>query len=398
MSVQKPIKIGIVTGHPTQWESPFYGLLSKSGVVSPSVYYGSKLGIETEIEAESKIALRFDMPGMMEGYEHHFFLPGNKQRQQFCEAAHRAELNAIIVEGHDQSLQQAAIQWATRRGVPLIYRSDSTLLYQQPYWKRLAKSLQRPAFFKKFAAFLPLSTPAAIYLKHYGVKEHKIFISTYMVHNHWYWEQASNWRHLREKVKLELGVERYQKVVLGILRFEERENPFEFLEVAKKLRSQRKDIGFILVGDGTQRSKVFEYVKAHQLNNVVLPGMVPISHLPKYYAVSDVFVHPAKEECWGLSVNEAMACRVPVVVSDKVGSRYDLIPSEQFGKVYPCGDAAVLTRELLSLIDDEELSHSVADAAWIHLHKYSYATALITFERAVQYAVSAVAPSAIPAK
>ncbi|MDZ7907834.1 MAG: glycosyltransferase, partial [Gemmobacter sp.] len=47
--------------------------------------------------------------------------------------------------------------------------------------------------------------------------------------------------------------------------------------------------------------------------------------------LADVLVLPSKSEPWGLVVNEAMICGLPVVVSDKCGSAIDLVQDGKTG-------------------------------------------------------------------
>ena len=175
-------------------------------------------------------------------------------------------------------------------------------------------------------------------------------------------------------------------VSIAILRFEDRENPLEFLRAAASLKGSRPGLGFVLIGDGRRASTVREFVEREHLDQVVLPGYLPLSSLPRYYAVADVFVHPAVEECWGLSVNEAMASSVPVVVSTGVGCRFDLLPSSEFGLVYPLGNGKALVEAILALVDDPERARAVAARAKERVAGYGYALAAESFERAVRRA------------
>ena len=58
---------------------------------------------------------------------------------------------------------------------------------------------------------------------------------------------------------------------------------------------------------------------------VFFPGFRQIEELPRFYAHAGCFIHPALTEPWGLVVNEAMACGLPVLVSDRVGCSQDLV-------------------------------------------------------------------------
>jgi glycosyltransferase involved in cell wall biosynthesis len=58
---------------------------------------------------------------------------------------------------------------------------------------------------------------------------------------------------------------------------------------------------------------------------VFLPGFRQIEELPRFYAHAGCFIHPALEEPWGLVINEAMACGLPVLSSRNVGAAEELV-------------------------------------------------------------------------
>lgn len=58
---------------------------------------------------------------------------------------------------------------------------------------------------------------------------------------------------------------------------------------------------------------------------VYFPGFRQIDELPRFYAHAGAFVHASTTEQWGLVVNEAMACGLPVIVSNRVGCAQDLV-------------------------------------------------------------------------
>jgi glycosyltransferase involved in cell wall biosynthesis len=58
-------------------------------------------------------------------------------------------------------------------------------------------------------------------------------------------------------------------------------------------------------------------------------GFRQIEENPVFYALADAFILPSLWEEWGLVVNEAMACGLPVVVSETAGCAEDLLTPGQ---------------------------------------------------------------------
>jgi glycosyltransferase involved in cell wall biosynthesis len=78
------------------------------------------------------------------------------------------------------------------------------------------------------------------------------------------------------------------------------------------------------------------------------------------YSAADLLVLASEFEPWGMVVNEAMCCGLPVVVSDKVGAAADLVADGINGFVYPVGDVPALADRVLRLVEDEGLRRAMA--------------------------------------
>jgi len=74
----------------------------------------------------------------------------------------------------------------------------------------------------------------------------------------------------------------------------------------------RKDIVFLLVGDGPDREEVLDYARSKGID-VIYTGMVPHSEAPDYYRLGDLFVTASTSETQGLTYFEALAAGVPVL-------------------------------------------------------------------------------------
>ena len=127
----------------------------------------------------------------------------------------------------------------------------------------------------------------------------------------------------RAAVRERLGVPADAPLVLSLAKLNDREAPWDLLRAFDRLRD--REIWLVLAGDGPERADLEGTVEASGLARVRFPGYVPYPELPALYAVSDLFVHPAREERWGVSVQEALACGLPVIASSRVGAGRDLI-------------------------------------------------------------------------
>ncbi len=98
---------------------------------------------------------------------------------------------------------------------------------------------------------------------------------------------------------------------------------FKAFENIKKYLNQANDWGLVILGDGDLKDEL-RSSNSHIPDVYFLPSVNWIE-VPDYFAVSSVLVLPSKSEAWGLVLNEAMICGLPVIVSDQCGSAKDLV-------------------------------------------------------------------------
>jgi glycosyltransferase involved in cell wall biosynthesis len=75
------------------------------------------------------------------------------------------------------------------------------------------------------------------------------------------------------------------------------------------------------------------------------------------YRLASVFVLPSSgpNETWGLSINEALASKTPVLVSDKCGCAYDLVLDGINGHVFRSDDVNDLVSKMIKFCDSKYL-------------------------------------------
>ena len=96
--------------------------------------------------------------------------------------------------------------------------------------------------------------------------------------------------------------------------------------------NQLPELQLNIIGFGDQESELKQLAN----ENVHFLGAVANKQLLSYYQQADVFVLPSKYEPWGLVVEEALNNGTPVMVSDKVGCRDDMV-TEETGMVFDAG-------------------------------------------------------------
>lgn len=153
---------------------------------------------------------------------------------------------------------------------------------------------------------------------------------------------------------------------------QERKKHLLLIKVIQELL-KRHHIKLVIIGecvtkDQHSKFKVLQsYVKKHKLESVVkLLKNVPYCTMSKYYSESDIFVLPAVNEQYGISVSEAMGYALPVVCTDTCGARYHIKKGVN-GFVVKSDSFSDLSRALsLMLTDTNKLNQLSASA-----HRYA---------------------------
>jgi len=124
-----------------------------------------------------------------------------------------------------------------------------------------------------------------------------------------------------------------------------------FAAVAK----ERDDVHLLIAGPDNEGygNKVTTWLKNENvLAKTTFAGMLHGEEKLEAFYRSSVFVLPSYSENFGISVLEAMACGLPVIVSEKVNLWPEIVEAKA-GQVAPC-DAEAFSRKILDILDDED--------------------------------------------
>jgi glycosyltransferase involved in cell wall biosynthesis len=158
-------------------------------------------------------------------------------------------------------------------------------------------------------------------------------------------------------------------VVLFVGYFVERKGVWDLVRAFESVQARLPEARLELVGDGPLKPTLMDYCSMRQLK-VSFPGYVQQENIAAHYARASVFALASHRDNSPLVLVEALACGVPIVVSDAVGSMPDLVEPGCNGYSFRCGDAAGLSERLVEILADESLQTRLAQGARLSSEKY----------------------------
>ena len=118
---------------------------------------------------------------------------------------------------------------------------------------------------------------------------------------------------------------------------------FDILIKAAALVSS--DIGFYIIG-GKPTEEYLKYVAEYKLRNVHFVNYLEKKPLFSFLEASDFFVFPTREDIWGLVVNEAGRCGLPVISTVRCGAALELIRDRENGFIVQVEDVVSLADKI----------------------------------------------------
>jgi glycosyltransferase involved in cell wall biosynthesis len=173
-------------------------------------------------------------------------------------------------------------------------------------------------------------------------------------------DRAHHLTHARE-FRARVGIPAAAQVVGSVLRFSEEKQPFLWLEVARQVGESRKDVMFVMVGDGPLREEVRRRADASGIGSrLVMPGYETDSAVA--IAAMDVFLLTSRLEGLPNVLIEAQALGVPVVTTVAGGAAETLDEGHTGFAVFPYS-ADLLAKVVVHVLGNEAWRTAAGEAA-----------------------------------
>lgn len=121
----------------------------------------------------------------------------------------------------------------------------------------------------------------------------------------------------RREIRKKMHIDNDTLVIGNIARFVEEKNQLFFVDLAKAIKSAKMKMIILLIGDGPLRNRVEKESEYWQVNDII-HFLGSRNDTAELYNVMDVFCLPSIFEGLPITLMEAQACGIPIVVSDSV--------------------------------------------------------------------------------
>ncbi|MGA8029218.1 MAG: glycosyltransferase family 4 protein, partial [Bryobacteraceae bacterium] len=283
-------------------------------------------------------------------------------------ALDQSEPDVILCGGYSYVASWQALLWARKHRVAFLLWSESNLQDLRGSYEPI--EFLKKHFLRRCTGFIVPGNSALKYLRAYGVKHEKIFTAPNAVDNELFARAAENARRDAAAFRGKLSLPRRYFVFVG--RLVREKGIFELLSAYANLeRNLRADIGLVFVGDGECRQELERASLSISPGAIKFTGFAQREQLGAYYALSEALILPTYTDTWGMVVNEAMACGLPIIVSRAAGCATDLVRENWNGNLVDPRDPSCLEQAMSRLVLQPELCKTMGAHSAKHIREYS---------------------------
>lgn len=283
-------------------------------------------------------------------------------------ALNQIKSDVVLCGGYNYPASWQAARWAESRRVPFLLWSESTAAdSRRRHWP---VELMKARFLRLCRGFVVPGRSAFDYLRGLGTAEKMIFLAPNAVDTSLFSKLAAETRRGQSAGRASPNLP--SRYFLFVGRLVEAKGVFDLAEAYAQVREEvRTRVGLVFAGEGDAGAELMRVAERVRPGDVKFLGFVHREQLPELYALADALIFPTHSDTWGLVVNEAMACGLPVVTTSVAGCAADLVQDEWNGFVVPPKNAPQLAAAMTRLATDSESRRKMGVNSWDRVQAYS---------------------------
>ncbi len=266
----------------------------------------------------------------------------------------------IIFEAFDPAVFMALIV-AKALKIKMAWIADTWLGrdINLSWYQRAARKITYTFFIK---AFIGASKGTLEWYKYYNknIPNDALFISSLCADN----------RYFNEKLAGKSNNKRYDIMFSG--RIIREKNPLFIGDVACRIKEKAGNCRVLVIGDGDEelKNKLFKSFDEKGID-YDFPGFIEHSKLPGFYSQAKILLLPTSGDCWGVVINEALICGVPVITTNMTAAAGELVIDGENGYVLGL-DSELWAERICSLLGDEEKYEAFSNRAREKVSEFTF--------------------------
>ena len=265
-----------------------------------------------------------------------------------------------IVHGHSSKGGGLARMAVGRNGAKTVYTPHALYTMNpslSPIKQRLYGSIEKLLATMATDSIILVSEEEHEHARQQGLPEEKMTVIVNGVDTRPQAELA----HTRQRVRARLGIADTTPVLGFVGRLDDQKAPERFIELAARLRLQRPDARFIMLGSGPKEALVRRIIKEYDLTAAV--KLFTDASGDEFMPAFDLFVMTSRYEAMPYVLIEALAAQLPII-STNVGGAQTVIEEGVNGHIVPeSNDVTPMLEKVSALLAQPEQLSAFAQAS-----------------------------------
>lgn len=348
-----------VASHPVPYAVSIFRALSNHPEINFQVAFCSLGGAAAVHDPEFAATIQWDVP-LLDGYTW-TPVPNRRRGPENFFGLYNPSLWKLIRRGRFDALNchlsyrcvsfWTAFVAARLSGTAFLFGTDASSLAPRDasHWKSSVKRLLWPHLFGLADQVTVPSAAGVDLMRSLGIPSERVSLTHFVIDNDWWSDHAA--RSDRRATRAAWSVSDSDLVVLFSAKLQSWKRPLDLLRAFAAAAVPNSVLVF--AGEGPLRHEIESEAAALGIaSRVRLLGFMNQSQLPAVYSSADLFVLPSSYDPCPIVVCEAMVCGLPVILSDEIRGRFDLVERGLTGDIFPCGDVEALAASLRRLMSD----------------------------------------------